>query len=389
MTDLPRRKLIMLPGPTNVPERVTAAMLRPTINHRGPEFKLLLKSMVAKMQRVLETSSDVVLLSASGTGAVETAVKNIVRKDDDIVVPVFGEFGGRLADQAADEGGNVIRVASEMGTAPSPDLIEDAARKAKSLKAVMVVYNDTSPGTTYRWLKEAADIAKAHGAFFVADAVSIVGGDELPQDRWGIDMVVGASQKCLAAPAGVSFVSVSEGLKKYVSRNRPSSSYFSIPKYLEFGERGETPYTPAIPLFFAFDEALGMVLEEGMERRVARHRATASALYSALGAGGLDPFVEPAVRSNVVVTARYPEGVDDHAFRSAAEEKFNVVMAGGFGQLKGKILRIGNMGEVQGHHVLSTVSAVGNALNMLGRRVDVGGMLAAAEEKLAALAGGR
>ncbi len=375
----------MLPGPTNVPERVSAAMMKAIINHRGDEFRPLLKSIMAKLQHVLETTSDVVVLSSSGTGAVETAVKNIVRKGDDVVVPVFGEFSTRLAEQAEEEGANVIRVNEEMGRAPTPDMIEDAARRAKSLKAILLVYNDTSPGTTYRWLKEVSDIAVANGGFIVADAISIVGGDELPQDKWGVDMVVGASQKCLAAPPGVAFVSVSERLKRYIEKNPPITSYFNIMKYLDYGSRGETPFTPALPLFFAFDEALSMVLEEGMQRRIARHSITASAFYDALSEAGLHPFVEQQFRSNVVIAVRHLEGVDDITFRRIVEDKFGVILAGGFGKLKGKIFRIGNMGEVNSYHVLATLNAIGGALRLMGKIVDSEKMLMTAENRLKTL----
>jgi aspartate aminotransferase-like enzyme len=372
----------MLPGPTNVPDRVNYAMLRAIINHRGPDFRPLLNSIRGKLQTMLETSGDVVVLSSSGTGGVEAAVKNIVRRGDNIVVPVFGEFSGRLAEQIKEEGGNVFRVETQLGTAPTPDMIQDAAKKAGNVKAIYVVYNDTSPGTTYRWLREVADIAHAHGGYVVADSISIVGGDELPQDKWGIDMVIGASQKCIGAPPGISFVSMSPALTKYILSNTPNTTYFNLAKYLEFMQRGETPFTPALPLFYAFDEALTMVMEEGMPNRIERHRTTALAFYDALTFGGLQPFVEPRVRSNVVVTVRLPEGVDDAIFRGIVEDKFNVILAGGFGPLKGKIFRIGNMGDVNRHHVIMTLNAIGSALGLIGKDVDVTGMVKLAEEKL-------
>jgi len=135
-----------------------------------------------------------------------------------------------------------------------------------------------------------SQIASSYGAFLVADSISIVGGDELPQDKWGIDMVIGAAQKCLGAPPGIAFVSVSERLKKYIESNKPTTTYFNLKKYMEFGEKGETPFTPALPLFYAFEEALTMVLEEGMQARVKRHRTTAKAFYDALSLAGLNPL---------------------------------------------------------------------------------------------------
>ncbi|MEM3638017.1 MAG: alanine--glyoxylate aminotransferase family protein [Conexivisphaerales archaeon] len=357
-------------------------MLKAIINHRGSDFRPLLKSIKGKLQKVLETNADIVVLSSSGTGAVEAAVKNIVKPHDNVIVPVFGEFSQRLAEQAAEENANVITVNSNPGSAPSVQAIEDAAKKAGKVKAIFVVYNDTSPGTTYRWLERLSSVASSFDAFLVADSISIVGGDELPQDKWGIDMVVGAAQKCLAAPPGVAFVSVSERLKKYLATNRPTTTYFDLNKYMEFGEKGETPFTPALPLFYAFDEALSMVLEEGMPARINRHRITARAFYDALSFAGLNPFVEESVRSNVVVTIAYPSGVDDLEFRGIVEDKFNVILAGGFGPLKGKIFRIGNMGEVSKSHVLTTLNAIASSLNLLGHQVDTSAILKLADDRM-------
>jgi aspartate aminotransferase-like enzyme len=386
MSYYPRRKLVMLPGPTNVPDRVTNAMLKAIVNHRGPDFRPLLNSIKGKLQSTLETTGDVVVLSSSGTGGVEASVKNIVKRGDNIIVPVFGEFSGRLAEQIKEEGGNVTKVETQPGTAPTPDMIDDAAKRIGQVKAIYVVYNDTSPGTTYRWLKEVGDIAHAHGGFVIADSISIVGGDELPQDKWGVDMVVGASQKCIGAPPGIAFITMSQAMSKYVTSNVPTTTYFNLSKYLEFMQHGETPFTPALPLFYAFDEALTMVQEEGMPKRIERHRTTASAFYDALTYGGLHPFVEPKVRSNVVVTVKLPDGVDDTTFRGTVEDKFNVILAGGFGPLKGKIFRIGNMGDVNRYHVIVTLNAIGSALGLMGRQVDVTGMVRLAEERLKQLA---
>ena len=381
----PLRKLIMLPGPTNVPDRVLSAMAKAIINHRGESFHTLMKNIVSNSKAVFGTSGDMAVLSCSGTGGVEAAILNIVRPGDNVLVPVFGEFGNRLADSIDQAGGHAIRVTAPPGDAPRPDALEEAAKKAGKLKAVFVVYNDTSPGTTYRWLKEAADIAKAYGAFCVCDAVSILGGDELPQDKWGIDMVVTASQKCLAAPPGLALVSFNEQIRKYLAMSPPPTTYFNLAKYAEFGAKAETPFTPALPLFYALDEALKMVMEEGIERRIARHRATAASFYESLSGIGLQPFVKPQVRSNVVVSIRYPEGLDDKSFRESLEHDFGVVVAGGFGELKGKIFRIGNMGEVDRWQVLTTVGAIGGALNLTSYRVDIASMLKAAEERLKAL----
>ena len=383
----PRRKLVMLPGPTNVPERIMMAMARPIINHRGPEFHQLYDGILRKAREVFRTKEgEVVVLTASGTGGVEAAALNVVRPGDKVVIPVFGEFGERMVEHVRRAGGDVIEVRSPYGTAPEPGEVERAIKSAGKVKALFVVYNDTSPGVTYRWLKDVAKVAKEAGAFVAVDAVSVFGGDELPQDDWSLDLVVAGAQKCLSLPPGITLLSVSKELKDYISRNPPSTTvYFDLSKYFEFNKKLEIPFTPAIPIFYALDEALNMVLEEGLERRIERHRVAAAAYYKGLEAGGLRPFVEPRVRSNVVIAVEYPPGVQDAAFRDILDREFGVVVAGGFGSLRGKIFRIGNMGDISPIYVAQTLMGIAGALSELGVKVDAAAMLAAAREELKSL----
>ena len=381
----PSRKLIMLPGPTNVSERVLHAMAKPMINHRGPEFRKLYRSIVEKAKLVFETNGDIVVFSSSGTGGVEASIANIVRRGDNVVVPVFGEFSGRLAEQVNLAGGNVIRVNAPLGSVPTLNEIEAAVEKARNIKAIYVVYNETSPGATYRHLKEVSDIASKYGAFMIVDAISIFGGDELPQDKWNIDIVVAGSQKCLGMPPGLALLGVSSRARKYIESNPPPTAYFNIARYIEYGERGETPYTPTIPLFYALEEALEIILEEGLYNRIIRHRVTAEAFYEGLMSIGLKPFVESNARSNVVISIEYPNGVDDKTFREELDQKFGVVIAGGFGELRGRIFRIGNMGEVSRYHVLTTLNAIGATLSLKGFDVNIEKMISIAENKLKVL----
>jgi len=387
----PRHKLVMLPGPTNVPERILLAMARPMINHRGPEFHQLYDGIIRKSREVFRTrDGEIVVLTASGTGGVEAAALNVVKPGDKVVVPVFGEFGERMVEHVKRAGGNVIEVRSPYGTAPEPSEVEKAFKSAGTVKALFVVYNDTSPGVTYRWLKEISGIAKDAGAFVVVDAISVFGGDELPQDDWKIDIVIAGAQKCLSLPPGITLLSVSRELKDYIARNPPSTTvYFDLSKYFEFNKKLEIPATPAIPIFYALDESLNMVLEDGLDKRIERHRVAAMAYYKALEAAGLKPFVEPRVRSNVVITVEYPPGVQDPAFRDLLDREFGIVVAGGFGSLKGKIFRIGNMGDISPIYVAQTLMGVAGALSELGVKVDAAAMLGAAREELKSLLAGQ
>jgi aspartate aminotransferase-like enzyme len=289
----------------------------------------------------------------------------MVRKGDNIIIPVNGEFGTRLADLIEAWGGHAIRIESEFGENPPYEAIEDAFEK-NEVKAAYAVYNETSTGTTLRYLEKLGNLCSKKGAFFIADAVSILGGDELPVDKWNIDICVTASQKALAAPPGVSPISISQKAKRYMKSNPPPTQYFNLARYFKyFEENFETPFTPALPLYFAFNEALDIILEEGLENRIKRHAICADAFYSSLSSIGFEPFAKTDARSNVVIAFKYIDGMDDSKFRSLLSKQFKVLLAGGFGKLKGKVFRIGCMGEVNKYHVMRTVSSIASVTNMM------------------------
>ena len=357
----------MLPGPTNVPNRVINAMLTPMINHRSDDFRKLYKDIVSKTQKVFETENDIVVLTTSGTGAVETSVVNLIKKDDVVIIPVNGEFSTRLADLIDNYGGKTIRINSPYGQNPPIEKIQEAFEKNSKVKALYVVYNETSTGTTLRYLSKLGDICKAHGAFFVVDAVSILGGDELPVDKWNVDICFTATQKALAAPPGIAPISISKEAKKYMIENPPASQYLNLKRYFKYyNDSFETPFTPAISLFYAYQEALNIILEEGIQNRIERHRKCANAFYSGLEALGFTPFADANSRSNVVIAVNYLLGIDDKKFRELISSEFKVLLAGGFGELKGKVFRVGCMGEVSSYHVMRTLSAISSSMSILG-----------------------
>src|ERR671922_595480 len=268
--------LVMLPGPTNVPNRVMNAMLEPIINHRSDDFRVLYKAIVEKTQKVFQTNGDIILLTTSGTGVVEASVINLIRKGDKVIIPVNGEFGMRLADLIESWGGQAIRIKSPFGENPPFERIEETFDKNKDVKAIYAVYNETSTGTTLRYMDKIGDLCSRNGAFFIAVAVSILGGDELPVDNWNIDICVTASQKALAAPPGISPISISDRAKRYILSNSTPVLYLNLKRYFKYYEDNfETPFTPALPLFYAFNEALDIVLEEGLDKRISRHRLCA------------------------------------------------------------------------------------------------------------------
>lgn len=365
------QELIMLPGPTNVPPRVMRAMVKPIINHRGPKFRKFYRELIQDLKYVFQTEGDVFPLTSSGTGGVECAVSNIISDGDKVVVPVNGVFSARLAQTVKAFGGEAIEIPVEWGDAATPLQIREALDREKDVKAVAVVYNETSTGVTMRCLKEVGELCDKKGCLFVVDAISILGGDELPVDEWKVDVCVAGSQKCLMAPPGLAAVSVSEKAWEAIKRGK-RRFYFDLLKYKEFLERLETPYTPALPLFFALKEALEMIKEEGLEARFRRHASCAKAVYGALGRMNLTFYAKEKVRSNVVIAVNNPPKINDEEIRAKLLREHKVAVAGGMGKLKGAMFRIGVMGMVNASHIIRTVSALEHALKELGHEFEFG-----------------
>ncbi len=372
----------MLPGPTNVSPRVMNAMLTSIINHRGEEFRELYKNIQAACQEVFQTRSEIVVLSSSGTGGVDAAVGSVLSQGNSAVVPTFGEFSSRLVDSSRYTGANIIVPEADLGRAPSLDRVEESMKNAGKPKALCVVYNETSTGVTWRELRELKAIASKYGSLFIVDAISVLGGDELDVDKLGVDICIAGSQKCLAAPPGLVILSFSEDAKKAMVGIKPRNQYFDIPRYFKFAEHSETPSTPSLPLFFALNEALKVIHEEGMEKRIKRHAICARAFYTAFESIGLRPFAEKKFRSNVVIGIQYPSGIDDATFRSLLADKFGVILAGGFGKLKGSMFRVGCMGDIDESMVSVTVSGVAETLKHLGYSCEPSKAVSAAWNEL-------
>ena len=375
--------LSMLPGPTNVPNRVMRAMLAPIINHRSDDFVELYTDVIEKTQQVFQTQNDVVVLSCSGTGAVEAGVINLVKKDDKIIVPVNGEFSNRLAQLIANQGANVVKLQTPPGENATFDQVKEAFDNNKDVKAFYVVHNETSTGTMVNYLDRISDLTSRNDTFFIVDSVSLLGGAELPVDKWNIDVCMTGAQKAIAAPPGVSPISVSPKAKKYMIENPPSTMYFNLARYFHYFEESKhTPFTPALPLLYAYREALSIILEEGLDNVFKRHKICSDALYSGLSAIGLTPFAKEEDRSISIVALNYLQGLEDKTFRDTLANKFKVLVAGGFGDLKGKVFRVGCMGEVSSYHVMRTISAISSTLAMMGYDTDSAAGLKTAEEKL-------
>ena len=362
----------MLPGPTNVPDRVMHAMIKPIIGHRGAEFHALYEEITEKLKYVFQTQNDVFVLTCSGTGGIECAVSNLISPGDKVIVPVFGVFSERLAEKVKRRGGIPVQLSLPWGTAPRASEIKEIVEREPDAKAIFLVYNETSTGVTVRELPEIGRIAKENNLLLIVDAISILGGDKLPVDEWNIDFCITGSQKCIACPPGLAMVSVSQKAWEKIEKTENKPMYFDLLRMKEYAAKKETPFTPALPIFHALNEALKIIHEEGLEKRFERHRKCAQAFYNAIEALGLTVFPkEKSIRSNTVIAVNIPENVEDNKVRSIMREKYKVLIAGGMGKLKGKIFRIGCMGIISQAEVLTTLNAFGNALKDAGYQLEI------------------
>jgi aspartate aminotransferase-like enzyme len=355
---------LRIPGPTPLPERVMRSMNRPMIDHRGPEFAAILAEITAGAKRVFKTSNDLLLLTSSGTGGLESAVANLVSPGDEVVVALCGNFGERFAALAAAYGADVARLESEWGQPVEPDDLARVLEQHPKSKVVLLTHNETSTGLTNPLLG-LARVARDAGKIVVVDGVSSISSIAIETDEWGIDVVVSGSQKGWMAPPGLALVSVSERAWGQQAKARSPRFYFDWKEAKTWGEKGMTPFTPAVGVAFALQEGLRMLEEEGLEAVYERHARLARATQSGLQALGFQLYAREGYRSNTVTSAVPPAGLDVAAFRKLLDTKFGVVIAGGQGKMTGKMVRVGHLGAVAEGDVIQVLWAMEQALEEL------------------------
>ncbi len=333
------RETFLLPGPVTMHHRVLQAMARPAMNHRGPEFKEILSDVRALTQYLFGTRREVAVLSGSGTAGLEAAVTGLVRKGDRVLNLVNGKFSERF-HELCQVFSTPTALTFEWGTAVRPERVAEAL-DAEEYRAVTLCWNETSTGLTNP-IADIAKLVKAHDALLIVDGITAVGGLENRMEAWGVDALVVGSQKCIAAPAGLSAVALSK--TAYESLHSDTSFYTNLKAHVDALAKEDTPYTPAVPLFLAFREALLLLKEEGLENRIARTTKLAEAARSAADELGLQLFPDRRFASNTVTAMKYPSGIEDATFRKVLRETHRTTVAGGQGPLKGKIFRIGHMG---------------------------------------------
>jgi aspartate aminotransferase-like enzyme len=370
---------LRIPGPTSLPSAVREAGARQMINHRGPEFAAMLERITTGLKSFFGTANDIQLLSCAGTGGLEAAIVNTLSPGDKVLGVSIGAFGDRFAKIAAAYGADVSKLQVPWGTAASAEAVVDALRAGGPWKAVLLTHNETSTGVMNPIGELAAAIHDAApDALILVDGVSGVGAVPFEQDAWGLDVVVSGSQKSWMSAPGIAFTSLSDRAWEANKTARMPRFYLDIGKHRESAAAGQTPWTPAVAVVFQLDVALGLMADEGREQIFARHAACAAATRAGLEAMGFELYAEPAHASQTVTCAVLPDDLPWKTFNGELKRR-KLVIAGGQGDLTGKVFRIGHLGTVTLDEILGCLAVIEESLLVLGRPIVAGAGIAAAQ----------
>jgi alanine-glyoxylate transaminase/serine-glyoxylate transaminase/serine-pyruvate transaminase len=378
----PGSRILMGPGPSDVPARVLQAMSAPCIGHLDPYFLSLMDETQQLLRFLFGTENELTIpVSGTGSAGMETCFVNLVEPGDEVVVCVNGVFGTRMCDIVGRLGARLVRLDFEWGRAVDPDAVREAVR-GKAPKIVAVVHAETSTGALTP-LEDLSKIAHEAGALFLVDTVTSLGGMEVSVDKWGIDAVYSGTQKCLSCPPGLSPVSLGRAAMKALdARKGPVPSWYLDMSMVRNYWGGERKYhhTAPINMVYGLREALRIVAEEGLEARFARHRLHHLALVAGIEAMGLSMLVPEAERLPMLNTVRIPEGADDLKARRALLQQFGIEIGGGLGDLAGKVWRVGLMGHASSaRNVCLLLAALQTVLRGMGVKIRPGALESAAE----------
>lgn len=367
------QQYLLLPGPTPVPTSVLRALSKPMINHRGPEFKELMEAVTAGVKKVYQTQNEVVTFPAAGTGAMEAAVVNFISPGDKVLAISIGVFGDRFAKIAAEFGADVHKLEFPWGQKADPEMVRDviAQDKAHRIKVVLVTHNETSTGVVND-IKAIKSALGNHPALLMVDAVSGLGAMEFLTDEWGLDVVVSGSQKAFMLPPGLSFMSVSPRAIEISKNCQNHKFYWDLDSALKYLKKGQTPYTPAISLFYGLQESLRLLLDEGLENVIKRHRFCRDLVRTGVKAMGLTLLADDSIASCSLTSVVAPEGIGANKIRKMLLERFGVVVAGGQQKLDDVIFRIGHLGFVRPLDLLAAMAALEMVLYESGYPIKIG-----------------
>jgi aspartate aminotransferase-like enzyme len=379
-----RPEIILAPGPTPIPPEVSLAQGSPLVYHRGPGFGNILRDVTEWLQELYRTSNDVVVLTSSGTGGLESAIQNCFSPGDEVVVPIAGYFAQRFASIATAYGCTVRPIEYEWGQEVVADDVARALAEHPA-KAVLLTQSETSTGVVHD-VEAIAGAAKQAGALVVVDAVSSLGAVPFDADGWGIDVAVSGSQKALSASPGLAFVAISAAAWEATREATNPRFYFDWATYKRYYELPdpESPWTPAISVLQGLHAALDLYYQDGVDAALARHQLLARAVKEGIRAIGLDLFGAAPERAWTVTAIRSPEGIDADTVCAAVRAEHGVILAPGQGPLKGKVFRIGHLGYYDRLDMIRGLAAIEMTLDELGHPLKHGAAVAAAEDVFSA-----
>jgi serine---pyruvate transaminase len=373
-----QKRYLFTPGPTPVPPEVLEAMSRPIIHHRSSDFREIFERCLDRLAQVYRTEGDVLVYTASGTGGMESAISNLTRAGDRVVVVSAGHFGQRWAVMARTFGCEVEELAYEWGESPATEDLAQRLRELGGAKVVFLTHSETSTGVVAD-VQGLGAAAKDAGSLVVVDAVSSLGAVPLETDAWGLDAVISGSQKALMTPPGLATVSVSADAWAAVDGGGPRY-YFDWTKTRERQERFDPAFTPAVSIVVGLEIALGLLLDEGLEQAFERHARLGRACRAGAKAMGLELFSPDDDRSAVVTAINAPDGIDSSELVQTLRDRLGIVLAPGQGPLKGKIFRIGHIGYYDVFDITTALAGVELVLAEMGAEIERGVAVTAALE---------
>ncbi|MHB1404745.1 MAG: pyridoxal-phosphate-dependent aminotransferase family protein [Desulfitobacteriaceae bacterium] len=375
-----KKQYLMVPGPTAVPERVLQAMHRPMINHRGPQYEGMFRSISEGLKKVFKTENDVLTFPAAGTGAMEAALVNVLSPGDKVLAVSIGAFGDRFAEIAARHGAVVEKLDFEWGTAADTARLAErlAQDKAHEIKAILLTHNETSTGVTND-IQALAKARGSHPALVLVDAISGLGAINLEMDAWGLDIVVTGAQKALMIPPGLGFVAMNERAWAAQTEAKMPKFYWDAQNIKKSLAKWQNPYTPPVSLLYGLEESLKLMEEEGLENIFQRHQKLRDILRAGLKALKLSLLADDAVASAAVTAVLAPEGMEGKKIQKQMKDRFGITLAGGQKKLENKIVRIGHVGYVAETDILVTLACLEMTLQTLGIPVEYGAAVKAAE----------
>ena len=375
------KHFLQVPGPTNIPDRILRAMDAPTIDHRGPKFAALSKSVLERIKLIFKSTDPVVIYPSAGTGAMEASLVNTLNEGDKIIMFETGEFARQWYQAAERFKINVDYISGDWRTGADPKIVKEKllADKKNEIKAVLVTHNETSTGIKSRVeeIRKAIDEAN-HPALFMVDTISSLGSYNYEHQKWKVDVTVAGSQKGLMLPPGMSFNAISNKALEAYKNSKMPKSYFDWGQMLENNKSGFYPYTPATNLLYGLNESINMLLEEGLDNVFARHKRLADATRLAVEAWGLEILAKnPIERSDSITAIMVPDGHDSDNLRKIIYDNYNMSLGTGLNKVKSKVFRIGHLGDLNDLSLMGALAGVEMGLKQSGIPYKSGGIMAA------------